>query len=227
MCLRWVQRTLWIVIFGLSASSVTAAQQMGGGIELGVQMLDPFTMRGEPPYRAIAGVSFELEWNRGIAIAVDGRWRRTRDRYRSTHLSPGRFTTTTTVVDISAYSVEVPIVMRKYIDIARNIRTFGELGGAIRDTSGHQDFFVTETSPPNFPCVCLPRSFTEPFNPPWALGATAGAGVEWRVHRLFLIQPSFRYSRWRESAIEGSPLGMNRNSFDFFVGFKLKPQRAP
>ena len=151
---------------------------------------------------------------------------------RTVFPSPG-VSSETRVSNTAAHSWEVPVVVKKYMDVGKQTRAYGNLGLNLRRTSGTTHFETfrllvrTFPGPPGPPPAEFVTGNEDPselsLNRDWSTGLVLGGGLQFKI-RALRLQPELRYTRWANETFRSSDgnLRSTRNSLDFLVGFTFQ-----
>lgn len=199
----------------LAAAITAAAQPVSFGVKAGVPITDAFdTAQGNQAayasntHRYLVGATVQVNLPLRFAVEVDGLYRRLGFDYNQFG-GPGSPTFTST----TANSWEFP-VLGKWAVVPGPVRPFVDFGANFRHISGI-DQIRNSAAAVNVNVSSVPE-----FHKDFDIGATFGAGVEFKVGWL-RVTPEFRYTRWGTENFRdpiADLLRTNKNQGDFMVG---------
>ena|ERR1700733_10781290 len=204
-----------ITLLVFAGMITAAAQPVSFGVKAGVPITDAFdTAQGSQAayasntHRYLVGPTVQLNLPFRFSIEVDALYKRLGFDYNQFG-GPGSPTFTST----TANSWEFP-VLGKWAVLPGPVRPFIDFGANFRHISGIDQIKSTAAA------VNVNVSSVPEFHKDFDIGATFGAGVEFKVGWL-RVSPEFRYTRWGTENFRdpvSDLLQTNKNQGDFMVG---------
>ena len=205
----------------LAVTAVGYGQRLSYGLKAGAAITESGLISADESKRYVVGGTVEVSLGRGFAAEADVLYRRngftTRFNYGPSLILAGPdlvslADTSVTVTNRTRSSVlEIPVVGKYYFRRDRPTQPFVLTGYSFRKAHNSADTGFTSSSGTGAPNPQKFSSWT-----PLDIGATVGAGVNWRVGTVAL-GPEIRYTHWGSSQRNG----LARRQTDALLGIRF------
>jgi hypothetical protein len=210
-----------ILLACLAGTSVGYGQRLSYGLKAGGAITESGLFRADESKRYVVGGTIEVSLGRGFAAEADVLYRRngftTQFSYGPSLIpaGPGLFPddSTLTITNRSRSSVlEIPVVGKYYFRHGRSTQPFVLTGYSFRKAHNSDEASFISSSG-----VGAPDKQKGSYWTPLDIGATVGAGINWRMGAIAL-GPELRYTHWGSSSQRN---GLANRQTDALLGVRF------
>ncbi len=197
----------------LAGTCVAYGQRVSYGVMGGASTLEPTQASQDESRRYVVGAALEVSLFRGFAVETDFFYRHNGFSDQFNDVS-GIFSGAS-VVPISASDrfrldvFELPVVGKYYFLRDAKVQPFVLTGFSFRKAFSNVDSSTTYSNNG----VVSPTNSSSSFWTPTNVGATVGAGLNWRLGPIS-VSPQFRYTFWGATP----NVGLSKQQADVLVG---------